>query len=116
MNPRATRAFTRADRSWEIRQDLFNFFAAQCRCMGARTESRKSGNRVSHELDSMRSLPLGRQYNSPVLNVRIQRIASTNVKPTTNRARKNDLPFSGDLGLHSKTVLPAEMRFGKRRG
>ena len=32
----------------------------------ARTESRKSGNRVLHDLDPARSLPLGGQHNSAV--------------------------------------------------
>jgi hypothetical protein len=45
--------------------------------LGPALRVRKSGNWVSDKLDSTRSLPLGRQYNSPVLNARIQRIAST---------------------------------------
>lgn len=55
----------------------------------------------------MRALSLGRQYNSPVLDIDLERIPGTNIQSATQRAGKNNLPLSGNLGLHSKTILPS---------
>jgi hypothetical protein len=61
----------------------------------------------------MGALSLRRQDNSPVLNIRFQRIPGTNIEPATKRTGKNDLPLSGNFGLHGKTILPMLKLVGK---
>ena len=55
----------------------------------------------------MRPLSPGRQYNSPVLYIGVQRIPGTNIESATKPARKNDLSLSRNFGLHGKTILPS---------
>ena len=52
------------------------------------------------------------QHNSPILYIGVQRIAGADIKASAKRPRKNDLSLRGNLGLHSKTILPSFEFFG----
>jgi len=45
--------------------------------------------------------------NTTGLDVCLERVAGPNAKPASKRARKNDLAFSRNFGLHGKTILPS---------
>jgi len=47
-----------------------------------------------------------RQYNSPILYVRVQWIARADIEAAAKRPWKNDLSLCGNFGLHGKTILP----------
>jgi len=46
-----------------------------------------------------------RQYNTPILYIGVQRIASTDIEAAPEWPRKNDLSLRGNFGLHGKTIL-----------
>ena len=48
-----------------------------------------------------------RQHNSSILYIGIERIACTDIETTTKRTGENDLSLRGNLGLHSKIILPS---------
>jgi|SRR5580700_12213274 hypothetical protein len=52
-----------------------------------------------------------RQYNTPILYIGVQRIASTDIEAAPEWPRKNDLSLRGNFGLHGKTILPSSRRF-----
>lgn len=69
-------------------------------------QSRKAGCPID---DDLRTPPLLRpwcQDNPTVRDLRIKRIAGTNIQLSSHRAGKNDLSFGRDRGLHGKTILP----------
>src|SRR6516225_3152650 len=51
-------------------------------------------------------LPLRCQNNTSGFDVGVEGVTGANAEPVANRSRKNDLTLAGNLGLHSKTILP----------
>jgi hypothetical protein len=46
------------------------------------------------------------EHNTLSFHIDIERIARANSEPAPQRPGKNDLAFSGNSGLHGKTILP----------
>jgi hypothetical protein len=45
------------------------------------------------------------QYNSPILNIRVQWVTRTNIESATEGSWKYDLPLGRDFSLQGKTIL-----------
>ena len=56
-----------------------------------------------------------RQYNSPILYIRVQWIARADIEAAAQWAWKNDLSLRGNFGLHGKTILPRFSSLGNRK-
>ena len=95
--------------SWKINKDLCNILAGQNRSTLTCAEHREAGNRIGNGPDLERMLLKRGQDDAAVLDIGIERIAGPNTQPAPYRARKNDLPLGGNLGLHGKTILPAQL-------
>jgi len=52
-----------------------------------------------------------RQYNSPILYIRVQWIARADIEAAAKRPWKNDLSLRGNFSLHGKKILPNFLSF-----
>jgi len=53
----------------------------------------------------MRAFLARSEHDSPILYIRVQRIAWADIEAAAKRPWENDLSLCGNLGLHGKTIL-----------
>jgi hypothetical protein len=96
----------REDTSWEVRKNLFDFFAFENWSIGTCAQHRQAGYRISDDPALMRTLFEWRWDDASRLDFGIEGITGANTQPAPNRTGKHDLTFGGNSGLHGKTILP----------